>query len=217
MKRFLSLIAATVISTSAFADATDKFYLRADAGAALDMDRKVTLRTGNVLTLKGKRSASADLGVGYNVSEEFRAEVIFLHRFNPKMNGSAPRFPGSQLTHHIRTRAKIETLMFRGYFDIYNFEIGKIFAGAGVGISQVSQKVTWSFVNREGTTIRPGNSTNKKKNNLAYSLAAGVSFKASEGINLDLQYNWSDFGHAKNSSVKYRGHSAMIGLRADLF
>ena len=218
MKKLLTIIAAATISTSAFADSAGKFYLRADAGAALDSKSKVTVARGtSEVTLKNKASASADLGIGYNMSDDSRIELVFLHRFNPEMKGSRNAVVAGvgSSTRSVKSKAKIETLMLRSYFDLYDFGIGRFFIGGGVGVAQVSNKGSWALANSSGT-LRSGSFKNKKKNNFAYSVAAGTSFNIKERIKLDLQYNWSDFGHAKGSDVKYRGHSVMAGLRVDL-
>lgn len=41
----------------------------------------------------------------------------------------------------------------------------------------------------------------KKKINLAYALAGGISLKLNDNINVDFQYNWLDYGHAKPSTL----------------
>ena len=109
-----------------------------------------------------------------------------------------------------------------------NFLYYKIFAGAGVGLAQVSEKQTMLT---KGTHQATGQTFTivdeamkaKRKNNFAYSLAVGSSYALAEGVNLDLQYNWSNYGHAKTPSdqkyyttVKRRGHAVKFGVRFDI-
>lgn len=54
---------------------------------------------------------------------------------------------------------------------------------------------------------------------------AGISLKVASNINIDLSYNWQDFGVTKYKKDKnddrpdknrYNGHSVMTGIRFDL-
>jgi len=214
MKKILLItLATTVVASSALAD-TNQFYLRADVGANMNTKQKI-----GEIKFKPKTSASIDFGVGYHLANNFRAELVFGHHFSPEMKGSESWIDiGGTDYAKIKLKAKIETLMAKIYYDAYDFEFGKLFLGTGVGLAQVSEKGTASGV-YEGA---PFSKTHKykKQNNFAYSLAAGSSFKLTEGVNTDIQYNWSDYGHAKSTdddkAPKRRGHAVKIGVRFDL-
>jgi|GEM_PF-1067758 len=228
-KTLLVLTTTTLLSTSAMAAPIDTFYIRGDVGA--NMFAKETVKTPSSLgstnaSFKGKTSAAIDVGIGYKVTEEFRVELVFGHHISPKMNGShsstsqAVRIGAQTNNITAKASAKIETLMLRTYFDIYDFEIGKVFMGFGIGVAQVSEKVTGAqtiaLVGRAGSPKNFDLKT-KKHNNFAYSVGFGTTFKLSQRADLDLQYNWSDYGHGKNKNdafvIKHRAHSIKAGVR----
>ena len=228
-KHLLTAVATTILSTSAMAQ-TDQFYLRGDVGANINtMQKHQTERYKHTFKFKSKTSGSIDVGVGYHVLDNFRAELVYGHHFVPTMKLSS-RFDiqGETIDMSAKSKGKIETLMLKGYYDLYDFGAGKIFAGAGVGLAQVSEKQTML---KKGThqatgqtfTIVDEDMKAKRKNNFAYSLAVGSSYTLAEGVNLDLQYNWSNYGHAKTPSdqkyyttVKRRGHAVKFGVRFDI-
>ncbi len=216
MKKLLLVAAATAaLSTSAMAE-VGGFYLRADAGAFLNTKQT---ESANAYTLKVKSKAAGilGLGVGYNVTEDFRAEVVYGHVFNSEMKKSAP---ADVHTVAIKNKSKIDALMVKGVFDAYDFGAGKLFVTAGVGLSQVSNKGKLTVDGVEILSFK-----GKKKNNFAYTVGFGSSFNLAEGVNLDVQYNWADFGKSKaltvdgekiSNSPKNRGHIVTAGVRFDI-
>lgn len=228
-KHLLTAVATTVLSTSAMAQ-TDQFYLRGDVGANINtMQKHQTEDYEHTFKFKSKTSGSIDVGVGYHVLDNFRAELVYGHHFVPTMKlFSRVDIQGGTMDMSAKSKGKIETLMLKGYYDLYDFGAGKIFAGAGVGLAQVSEKQTMLT---EGThqatgdtfTVTDEDMKAKRKNNFAYSLAVGSSYALAEGVNLDLQYNWSNYGHAKTPSdqkyyttIKRRGHAVKFGVRFDI-
>lgn len=199
MKKLLLLAASTaVLSTSAMAEGV---YLRTDLGVNKLQD--ITLNSSQPkVELKTKASLSLDLGVGYNITDSVRAELVFGHHFNPKtkefVDGNAEK---------AKVTTKIDTLMVKAYADIAEVGSAKIFFGAGFGVAKLSAKQT----SPDDDTIKF-----KAKYNVSTSVALGAAFKVSEGINTDVQYNFSDYGHTKDSVLHVRAHSVKVGLRFDI-
>jgi opacity protein-like surface antigen len=225
MKKTLLILTTNLLLSTSTLAAVDTFYLRGDVSANKNTTENAKLPSnialGN-LSFKGKTFLGLEAGFGYNVSEEFRAELVFVHNISPKMTGTYYRSQANGTFNvNSRTKARIEALMIKLYFDIYDFGPGKIFFGAGGGVSQVSEKTSWTrttFTRSTNTTnTTKGEKKESKRNNFAYTLALGTSFKVKEGIDIDLQYSWFDYGHAKLenyvSPLKHRGNSIKAGIR----
>ena len=225
MKNLRLIMATTfILASSAKANLAETFYVRADAGIYENINQKI-----DSLKVKSKIAHSLDLGFGYNVTDNTRAELVFSHLINPIMN--TPEIEDEKIravTNDRKVRGKIDALMLKGYYDATSFEAIKFYVGAGFGIARVSEKVTGN--NKEiikghygsAFDIVADKKVNEKlraKNNFAYTLACGVGLNLSENVRADIQYNWSDYGHAKSSSgikIKRRGHAIKIGFRFNI-
>ncbi len=91
-KLLLASAAVAALSTSAFAD-DSMFYLRADGGyhmfnSSTDSIKSEVFGTVFKGKLKGKYSPSLEFGVGYNVMENLRAELVYSYIFNTKRKGT---------------------------------------------------------------------------------------------------------------------------------
>lgn len=204
MKKLLLLaVATTVLAASADAE-SNAIYLRADAAANMFTKEKVKHRK-----FKSKASGSFDVGVGYKLMDTVRAELVYSHHFNPEAKAV---MGNSTRSRTIRNKAKIDTLMVRGYVDIFDAGPAKLFVGAGLGLAQVKEEVRTTH----NKSARTSSHTFKKKNNMTYSLMAGAGFGLADGISLDLQYIWSDFGKAKGSAFKRRSNALSAGVRLEL-
>ncbi len=195
MKKLLLLAASTaVLSTSAMAEG---IYIRTDFGVNKLQD--IIYNSSPKVEAKTKVHLSLDLGVGYNITDSVRAELTFGHHFNPKTrNFSDGQKRGGEIT------SKIETLMVKAYADIAEIGVAKIFFGAGLGVVKASNKMTSGQMHKKS----------KVKYNITTSVALGTAFKVAEGVNTDVQYNFSDYGNIKESFL--RGHSVKVGLRFDI-
>lgn len=227
MKKLL-LIAATsttlLTSAASFAE-TGGFYLKAEGGATRLNMLKFKTESAKIGDIKFKPIFSGIFGVGagYYIMDNVRTELtIDFILPNPefKCSKTVEKVP-AELTN----KEVVRSLLLNGYVDLYDAGIVKFFAGAGVGMAQVQQKIT-STVNKESTT-----QSFETANNFAYQLTAGASFNVSDGINLDLTYSWRDYGETgdakkdkdkdkkdkkKASKADIRGHNLMAGIRFDL-
>jgi opacity protein-like surface antigen len=192
MKKLLLAAAATAAFSSA-AIANNEFYLRADAG--INMFAKATDKTTKA-KMKSQYTPSMELGLGYAVMDNVRAEFAYGHHFNPTLK------KGSTAKH----KANIQTLMVKGFYDAFDLGMAQVFVGAGVGFAKVSEKITG------GVSAKV-----KAKNNFSYLLALGTSFDAADSVKIDVQYNFQDFGKTKATAAigktAYRSHAIKAGVR----
>ena len=112
-------------------------------------------------------------------------------------------------------------VMVRGFVDVADLGMAKVFVGAGLGWSQVKAKDTESVTAANPSpeltalnaafpipalnphalvAVANGNSLTSKaknKNNFAYSVHLGSAFEVAEGVNLDVAYSFRDYGKSK--------------------
>ncbi|MCC8397711.1 MAG: outer membrane beta-barrel protein [Rickettsia endosymbiont of Labidopullus appendiculatus] len=241
MKRLLLISVATVVflTSSISVASEDQFYVKAEAGLfALSKvkDKIFTLE-------KGKGGGVINLGVGYYVMDNVRADVTF-NFANPELNGSISKtitrtytILGMQkdvetpVTKKIKHRGRVMSLLLNSYVNLYDGSIVKLFVGAGAGMAQVKEKIT---IDEVWTCVAPGaeNSiptqrdymSTKKVNNFAYQLTVGAAINVSKAVNIDIVCSSIDYGKAKSqkykdteiSKISYKGLNLTAGLRFDI-
>lgn len=202
MKKLVLLAAATAaLSTSVMAE-ENMFYLRGDVGANFAQKQ-----TASTVRLKNKTSTSLSVGLGYYLMDNLRGELEYTHLFNPELKGSKAGTTA-------KAKAKIDALFLKGHVDVAELSVAKLFVNAGVGMSQVKDKLRSTAAGVTTTT------NHKKKTGFAYSLGAGSGFDVADCAKLDLQYNFTDYGNAKvpagASKIKHRMHTVKAGVRFDI-
>jgi len=213
MKKILMLAATTaMLSTTAFADAENMFYIKANVGA--NWMNKVT--TDGVKT-KTKAAPIFILGVGYYAMDNVRADFTIEMVSNPVLKGTGT-VDGEKRS--VKHKGQVGALMVNGYVDMFDVSVAGIFAGAGVGVARVKAK-TSETVN--GVAL--DSISTKNKTNVAYQLTLGAAAEVAPGVKAELAYSWRDYGKtgkykgADNSGVKkiaFRGHNVMAGVKFDL-
>jgi len=195
MKKILLAAAtvATLASSCAYA-AEDTFYVKGQVGWD---------KLNKIKGLKSKNNVFLGLGVGYYVMDNVRADLTWDHYFDPKHKGS---INGDQL----KLKSKADTLMVNGFVDLFDVSVAKVFAGAGIGMSMISGKLS-----DEDDTYKI-----KKKDNFAYALHLGAATEFAPGVNGELTYSFRDMGKFKKvkdySVGSLKGHHIAAGVRFDL-
>ena len=197
MKKILLAAAtvATLASSCAYA-AEDTFYLKGQVGWD---------KLNKIKGLKSKNNVFLGLGVGYYVMDNVRADLTWDHYFDPKHKGT---IDGEK----VKLKSKADTLMVNGFVDLFDVSVAKVFAGAGVGMSMISGKIS-----DEDDSYKI-----KKKNNFAYAVHLGAATEFAPGVNGELTYSYRDMGKfkkAKDSNVSFsalKGHHVAAGVRFDL-
>lgn len=231
MKKLLLVAAAStaILSSSAMAESVENtFYIKANAG--MNKLNKANDKFTD-LKMKSKNTPIVGLGVGYYLMDNVRADLTLDLLLKPELKKSA-KIPANVATIGdkdavVKHKAKITSLMVSGYVDLFDISVAKVFAGAGVGIAQVSEKINVS-VNTAGKPDIHSTSA-KKNNNRAYHLTLGAAAEVAPGVNAELSYSWRDYGTTKSqkkingqdsnqeySKTSYKGHHLLAGIRFDL-
>lgn len=224
MKKLLLIAAtsATVLSSSvSFAEGMDNdWYLRIDAGAAM-FNKEKDKATG--VKLQSNTTVPVDLGIGYYISENFRADLtlgtIIGERL--KKSGTATNAPFTGVSVSANHKPTITRLLINGYVDLTNFGTFDVFAGVGVGPVLVKEKITYN-----GMTGLSSNT--KNKTNISYKLTLGASAQITDGVKAELAYGWINDGRTKSKDViyqrtnvstggvRYQSHNLTAGIRFDI-
>ena len=197
MKKILLAAAtvATLASSCAYA-AEDTFYVKGQVGWD---------KLNKIKSLKSKNNVFLGLGVGYYVMDNVRADLTWDHYFDPKHKGT---IDGEK----VKLKSKADTLMVNGFVDLFDVSVAKVFAGAGVGMSMISGKIS-----DEDDSYKI-----KKKNNFAYAVHLGAATEFAPGVNGELTYSYRDMGKfkkKKDSNFSFsalKGHHVAAGVRFDL-
>ena len=201
-KVLLTTAAALAISSSAFAD-MDQFYLRGDLGVA-KFD-KVKFASNSHKTKFN--TFGLDVGVGTNVMDNTRAELVYNHVF-------ANNFKHTNGAFNSKVKPGAQALMLRGLVDFADLGAGKLFAGVGLGWAKTSAKYSDSL-NRSVKA--------KAKNNLAWSAHLGCGFDLADGVKADVAYSVRDYGKTKEATIgaakskaSFRAYNLSAGVRFDI-
>ncbi|WP_367364638.1 outer membrane protein [Candidatus Tisiphia endosymbiont of Nedyus quadrimaculatus] len=237
-KLFLIAATSTALLTSAtsFAD-VGQFYLKAEGGASKLNNTKMKWENAKTkkedsLKFKAKTNAILGLGAGYYAMDNVRAELTLDFLINPEFTNTTTEDLGSkrQEVSKITAKGQVVSLLLSGYVDLYDAGFAKFFAGAGIGMAQIKEKITYDNTTTLDGKVEDtdrGSDTRKPANNFAYQLTVGASANVADGVNVELAYSWRDYGetNSKNKDKKeteklpktaYRGHNLMAGLRFDI-
>jgi opacity protein-like surface antigen len=213
MKKLLLAASIAAFASSAYAD-EGTFYVRADAG--LSMLPKVT--TYNVKH-KGNNHVVAGLGVGTYLMDNVRAELVLSNHFNAKQSGKSSTVDN-------KVSAQAMSLTVKGLVDVFDYGMGKVFVGAGVGMTQLSAKISGkqtvaAVAPATQATTKDYSYKAKKQNNVSFLGTVGTTFNVSEGVDLDVAYSYNDHGKTKafdKTTTKYhfKSHDITAGVRVEL-
>ena len=107
------------------------------------------------------------------------------------------------------------------YVHFFESDNIKLFAGAGLGMSQTKGKLN-TTLKMDEIEINDETVKLKTSNNFTYALHIGASAKVADNLHTDLTYSWRDFGDLKSKknvehlSMPYKGHHISLGLRYDI-
>jgi len=219
MKKFLLTTAMIGLSTNSIAE--EKFYIRADVGASFIPKEKIH-RTKT----KSSNHLVADLGVGAYISDIVRAELSLSNHFNIDQKSNKP-FSNATIRANrtsinnatgqssIKRKIKVTSLTAKILADFYDFNVGKIFAGVGLGVTKINSK---TIFNRSYTS--PGNNgsiarkSKQSSANLSYLITIGTTFDVSEYVKFDIAYSYNNYGKIDKSYLK--SHDVTAGIRVSL-
>ena len=223
------ILLAAILSTSSFAYADSGLYTSLKAGVSDTKfeDYKLDLADGNdSLVFKHKDAdetiyPNISAAIGFDFSKvskvNARAELEYTYKdkatFAPNISSAifngvevqAPEGIPSFLVNELRT----QSLMLNGYYDFKNKSKFTPYLSAGVGVSRIENKVS---INPEafGTSE---NITTDTNNNFTWTAGAGVAYKVTENVALDLAYRYVDAGE---TDVSQSFEGAKLKNTADL-
>jgi opacity protein-like surface antigen len=213
MKKILLTSAAVAVLASSSAYAMqDTFYVKAQAGWSKMSKVKVN---GN--KFKSNNDMSFGVGAGYHVMDNVRVDLTFDHFVNPTYKGENKNDKNLKL----KIKGDVNTLMMNGFVDLFDADVAKVFAGVGVGVSQVKAKMTATL---DGKKL-PESIKAKQKYNLAFAAYLGTSYEFTPGVTGELTYSYRDMGKTKKfkdsdgdtyGTLHYKGHNIGAGVRFDI-
>ena len=201
---------------------SEKFYVKANAG--LFKLNNVKLKSKHDETTAKFQSTRENrffgVGVGYNLTDKFRADLMLDYFMNVKNNSWLLDTQGWMTTS--KFNGDISTLTINGYFDFLQLDNIKLFAGAGLGTSQIKGTFKAKIV-VHGSDPRRDTRRAKTSNNFTYALHLGASAKVADNLHTDLTYSWRDFGKIKTKDrcghpfgLAHKGHHLALGIRYDI-
>ncbi len=175
------------------------WYLRGDIGFSNQRVKSVTpsfLDPGISVASAGRGFDSAGifgLGVGYRVNNWFRADVTGEYRGNANFHGlDIVSFNGATaFTDEYRASKSEWLVLANAYVDLGTWWCVTPFIGAGVG---GSRNTISNFVDVNTPNLGVAFTPDASKWNFAWALHAGVGYKVSPNVTLELAYRYVDLG-----------------------
>lgn len=199
-KILLTATAVAALTTSSAYAAENNFYAKVEGGWSKLNNIKI-----KTVKSKAKNDGFAGVGIGYNIMNNFRADLTFSHFFNPT-------FSSINEDKKSKTNYKINTILLNGFVDLFDASVAKVFVGAGVGTAHINGKIKTTNL----TTNTTASTKIKAKNYLSYAVYAGASAEVAPCVNAELTYSYRDFSKIKDSNKRLSAHQVGVGVRFDM-
>jgi opacity protein-like surface antigen len=189
------------------------WYLRGDVGAGLNELSKqastfaVSVPAGFASAGSGVGfGAIADLGVGYQFNNWFRADVTGEYRLPTNYwglesyNSTGFFSPACPTICYDRYSGNVSSAvaLVNGYFDIGTWYGVTPFVGAGVGFTyNMFNNLTDTGIETGGYGTAP----NRAEGGLAWALMAGVSYSITPNLKLEFSYRYLDLGNVTSNPI----------------
>lgn len=176
-----------------------------------------------------KSKFSGALNLGYNFKSAFnipvRAEVSFTLRGDSNKTKHERETNEFDETYNgiNKTKAKMNTLMFNGYYDIDTKTSFTPFVGAGLGVAFTKLKREWRGYMEDDKDDVYSESFSKSKTKFTWSLAAGVGYKITDNLDFDFTARYLDAGKVTiqtrkddlkiKSTAKFTSVDLLAGIR----
>lgn len=224
LKNKLLIIAITLAPFSVFAEHTP--YFKGIFG--INKFKKI----GNFNNSHQTSNFSPDIGIGggagYNFDDTFRGEVLI--SYTNLTFADCSKIDTFYDLHTNTKKVTINSAMLNIYKDFFKITDNvNIFAGVGIGLSQINENITWktfapNFTNNKLINTYQGVTNRKTTYNFTHSIMAGIDFKVSSRLNLELAYVFKNHGKTKSQTVQrvhldeklYLNHNIYTGVRYNL-
>jgi len=196
-KLFLFQLFFIASASGAFAESSDKYYgtIRLNSGAYRAHDMESSARPGLGQFVPGKdlntEVFSGSVAMGYHLPSNWRIEGEYTFPTENEFTSGSTNFPAS-FNHH-KTRS--QRFMAHIYKDVPINEQLSIFGTAGAGFARVESS---GWQGNESRQYFSGTETN-----LAYSLGLGITYKATEKVNIDVGYRYVYMGKAYSGANNF--------------
>ena len=223
VKSLLAAAAASILSTAAFAADLpiaappmyappppaefSGWYLRGDIGMTNQRIKSLHNPDPNAASFQSvgigfDSSMLWDIGVGYQFNNWFRVDVTGQYRGRANFHGSqfSDAFAGSALADNYSGSKSETVIMANGYVDLGTWWCVTPFVGAGIGASY--NRISGFQDNGIGTTFGVANppsvvyATDNGKWNFAWALHAGVGYRVTPDVTIELAYSYMNLGDA---------------------
>lgn len=234
MKKIVqTLLLTTVLYNTAKAETESKYYIRADTGASKNA-QSISIVDDSAVKMKAKSHFLASIGAGYNLYDNFRAELLFSHHFKSKYKSPVIKlsfldeeaginYP--DLDARVKYNFSASSFLIKGLTNIVDFGNSKIFIEAGAGIALLKGEAHILLIGN-GHTIPILKMKSKNSTNPAYSIGTGISFDLTDVAKLDIGYSFTDLGKTKATidqdgdkiinKQAFRSHNIKTGIRINL-
>lgn len=233
------LLLVTAISFSSLAYADNGFYTSLKAGISdtkFDNSKdQITSYESDVSFNETFHNKDADksiypsisAAVGFDFSKisnvNARAELEYTYKdkakFSPSINKVTVEFDGNSetidapegISSFFINELRTQSLMFNAYYDFKNTSKFTPYVSAGAGVTRVKNTQTLNPQLSEETNLGLSDTSNS----FTWSAGAGVAYKVTENVALDLAYRYVDAGEIefKNSVAQ---EAAKLKSTADL-
>jgi opacity protein-like surface antigen len=233
VKSLLAAGAASILSTAAFAADLpiaappmyappppaefSGWYLRGDIGMTNQSIKSLDNPDPNaaLFTSSGIGFDSSmlwDIGLGYQFNNWFRVDVIGQYRGRANFHGSqfTDAFVGSALADNYSGSKSETVIMANAYVDLGTWWCLTPFIGAGIGASynQISGFQDNGIGSTYGVALPPSvvYASDNGKWNFAWALHAGVGYKVTPSVTIELAYSYMNLGDAvTGANANYAG------------
>ena len=233
IKKIISIIClmpSFVFASEQTTETRNGFYLKGDIGISkmksakqhnIDSEHNINIPSNKS---KSKMSLPISIAAGFYLNDYIRHDLSFGYQrvnFKKSVVDFVVFDAAGNITENgklpLERKATIYSLMFNSYVDVPINDQFQVFAGAGLGIARINEKGTRKVI-IDNIKVGEEKVKSKKKQNFAYSLTTGISYKLNDNTNLELSYKWSDYGKTKFKDKhvtknRYRGHSILTGIR----
>jgi opacity protein-like surface antigen len=178
------------------------FYGKIEGGYSALMSKTQTKTNGTIST-KAKNKLNMGAAIGYNIDDNFRAELGLNKLGTVKLAGNVT----SPAADTFAGKMKAYTLMLRGIYQINLNAPVKPFVLAGIGGANSSYSVS------------TGNLTTKSRKSLAFELGAGLDMPINDAVVAELSYRYTNIGSPKQTdgNVTFKPtngfNNVLLGLR----
>jgi opacity protein-like surface antigen len=147
------------------------------------------------------------LGVGYSINNWLRLDVTGEYRARANFHGldigftAVPGPGGNNFWPDRYSASKFEwTFLFNGYVDLGTWWNFTPFLGAGVGFTR-NTITNFGDINVSTAVGADAHSSDASKWNFAWALYAGIGYRVTDALTLELAYRYIDLGDATTGTM----------------